>query len=147
MTTIRQALYGLALLGALGLLLWGQYQRGEAEEARTDLAAERQQQAEQRIERQAITITTLRSNLQDERLAQTDLRSTQNQLRQGLAKREHQIEVLNRENSDLRRWADQPLPAAARRLRERPAITGAAAYRDWLSGRGALQPGTDQPSQ
>jgi LysB family phage lysis regulatory protein len=147
MTTLRQWLYGIALLGALALLLWGQYQQGQAVAARETLASERQQQAEQRIERQASSITTLTNTLQGERLAQTTLRKTQTQLRQGLANREQQIEVLKRENSDLRLWASQPLPAAARRLRERPAITGAAAYRDWLSGRGALQPATGQPNQ
>jgi LysB family phage lysis regulatory protein len=147
MTTLRQLGYGIALLGALALLLWGQYQQGQAVSARETLASERQQQAEQRIERQATAITTLTNTLQGERLAQTTLRNTQTQLRQGLANREQQIEVLKRENSDLRLWASQPLPAAARRLRERPAITGAAAYRDWLSGRGALQPATGQPNQ
>lgn len=53
MTTLRQALYGFALLGALGLLLWGQYQRSQAEQARADLAAEKVQQLEQRNARQA----------------------------------------------------------------------------------------------
>lgn len=147
MTTLRQLGYGAALLGALALLFWGQYQQGQAVAARETLASERQQQAEQRIERQASAITTLTNTLQDERQAQAGLRTTQNQLRLGLAKREQQIEELKRENSDLRQWADQPLPAAARRLRARPAITGAAAYRDWLPGRGALQPGPSQPSQ
>lgn len=147
MTTLRQLGYGAALLGALALLFWGQYQQSQAVAARETLASERQQQAEQRIERQASTITTLNETLQDERKAQTGLRTTQNQLRLGLAKREQQIEELKRENSDLRQWAAQPLPAAARRLRARPAITGAGAYRDWLSGRGALQPGPSQPSQ
>jgi LysB family phage lysis regulatory protein len=147
MTTLRQWLYGSALLGALALLFWGQYQQSQAVAARETLASDRQQQAEQRIERQASSITTLTNTLQGERLAQTTLRDTQTQLRLGLANREQQIEVLKRENSDLRLWASQPLPAAARRLRERPAITGAAAYRDWLSGRSALQPATGQPNQ
>jgi LysB family phage lysis regulatory protein len=146
MTTLRQALYGIALLGALGLLLWGQYQGSQANAARATLAAERQQQAEQRIERQAITIATLDQALQTERTAQASLRSTQNLLRQGLSDRETQIQELKRENADLRQWAEQPLPAAARRLRQRPALTGAAAYRDWLSRSGALRPASDQPS-
>lgn len=138
MTTLRQALYGIALLGALGLLLWGQYQRGQAEQARAALATDRQQQAEQRIERQAATITVLNDTLQDERQTQTKLKAEQAQLRQGLATRKLQIKELKRENDELRQWADQPLPDAARRLRQRPAITGAAGYRDWLSRRDAL---------
>lgn len=146
MTTLRQALYGIALLGALGLLLWGQYQGSQAEAARATLAAERQQQAEQRIEQQASIISALDQALHTERTAQASLRTTQNLLRQGLSERETQIEVLKRENTDLRRWASQPLPDAARRLRQRPALTGAAAYRAWLSRSAALRPAGDQPS-
>jgi LysB family phage lysis regulatory protein len=146
MTTLRQALYGIALLGALGLLLWGQYQQSQAVEARETLATERQQQAEQHIEQQASVISALDQALLKERSAQAALRTTHNQLRRGLSARERQIQELKRENADLRQWAEQPLPAAARRLRQRPAITGAAAYRDWLSGGGALRPPGDQPS-
>lgn len=146
-TTLRQIGYGLALFAALGLLFWGQYQQSQAVEARETLAAERQQHAEQRIQRQAVTITTLTDALEAERTAQASLRSTQNLLRQGLTQREQQIKELQRENAELRHWADQPLPAAARRLRERPTITGAAGYRDWLSGSGAVPAASDQPEQ
>ncbi|MDP2747950.1 MAG: Rz-like lysis system protein LysB [Pseudomonas sp.] len=147
MTTLRQIGYGLALFGALGLLFWGQYQQGQAVDARETLAADRQKAAEERIQRQANTITTLTAALDGERAAQVSLRSTQNLLRQGLTEREQQIEVLKRENSDLRDWAAQPLPSAAQRLRSRPAITGANAYRDWLSRSRALHPGPQQPEQ
>lgn len=146
-TTIRQALYGAALLGALALLLWGTHQRSQAEQGRTAMATERHQQAEQSIQRQAVTITTLANTLAEERAAQAALRTTQNQLRQGLSQREHQIKELQRENADLRQWAHQPLPAAARRLRQRPTITGADAYRHWLSGSGAVRAASSQPEQ
>ena len=142
MTTLRQLGYSLALFAALGLLAWGQYQQSQAVAARETLAAERQQQAEARIQRQANTITILAAALEGERAAQASLRSTQNLLRLGLTEREQQIEVLKRENSDLRAWANRPLPSAAQRLRKRPAITGANAYRDWLSRSRALQPAT-----
>ncbi|MEG5911596.1 Rz-like lysis system protein LysB [Enterobacter bugandensis] len=46
-----------------------------------------------------------------------------------LRNRQHRIEELKRENEDLRRWADTPLPADIIRLRERPALAGGAAYR------------------
>lgn len=147
MTTLRQALYGIALLGALGLLLWGQYQHGQAEQARADLAAEKVQQLEQRNARHAATITRLDGALQAERTAQASLRTTQNLLRQNLAESLNQIQELERENADLRQWSAQPLPAAARRLRERPAITGAAGYRNWLPGRGAVPPAASAPRQ
>lgn len=57
-----------------------------------------------------------------------------------LRNRQHRIEELKRENEDLRRWADTPLPADIIRLRERPALTGGAAYREWLSQSDAVQP-------
>lgn len=57
-----------------------------------------------------------------------------------LRHRQHRIEELKRENEDLRRWADTPLPADIIRLRERPALAGGAAYREWLSQSDAVQP-------
>lgn len=138
MITLRQALYGSALLSALALLLWGSYQRIEAEQGRTALAQEKLTTVNARVERDATTITTLRTNLADERQAQTKLQQTGQDLRRELDIRKQQIKELKRENAELREWAAAQLPVAARRLRQRPAITGAGAYRDWLSGRNAL---------
>ena len=89
----------------------------------------------------------LKQSLEEERTAQADLRKQQDQLRQGLAARNQKIQELTRENDDLREWAAQLLPDAARRLRERPAITGADGYRDWVSSRDALQPAASEPEQ
>lgn len=147
MSTLRQALYGLALLGALSLIIWGQQQRINAAENKTKLAAKEATDARKDADRNLETANTLIATLKQERDAQSNLRVQQDQLRQGLAKRERTIEDLKRENAELRNWADQPLPDAARRLRERPALTGAAAYRDWLSGRGAVPTTSDQPAQ
>lgn len=90
---------------------------------------------------------TLATELAAERSAQAKLRTTQDILRAELARRHSQIEDLKHENQELRDWAAQPLPAAARRLRERPALTGADAYQDWLSGRGAVPPAGDRAGQ
>lgn len=143
MTTMRQAIYGIALLGAIGLLLWGQYQSSQAEQGRTALAQEQLANSNARIERDATTITTLRTTLADERQAQAAMQQAGQDLRRELDVRKQQIKELKRENADLREWAAVQLPAAARRLRQRPAITGAAAYRDWLSSRNALHPERD----
>lgn len=89
----------------------------------------------------------LKQSLEEERTAQADLRKQQDQLRQGLAARNQKIQELTRENAELREWAAQLLPDAARRLRERPAITGADGYRDWLSSRDAMQPATSGTEQ
>jgi LysB family phage lysis regulatory protein len=145
-STLRQALYGMALLGALALFIWFQQQRidfAEGEAARANDAAKT---AREDANRNLLTANTLADTLQQERESQSALRAQQDQLRQALAKRGQTIEALKRENDELRDWAAQPLPDAARRLRERPALTGAAAYRDWLSGRGALPTAGDQPA-
>ncbi|WP_435947696.1 Rz-like lysis system protein LysB [Dryocola sp. BD586] len=57
-----------------------------------------------------------------------------------LRNRQHRIEELKRENEELRRWTDTPLPADIIRLRERPALSGGATYREWLSQSDAVQP-------
>lgn len=145
MSTLRQALYGVALLASIALLIWGQSQRIEVADIRAGQADQAASAARDRATRSEETAAQLQTSLQEERAAQAKLRGVQDQLRQGLAARQRTIEDLKRENAELRLWADQPLPDAARRMRQRPAITGAAAYRDWLSGRGALHPVGDQP--
>lgn len=147
MSTLRQALYGIALLGALALLIWGQQQRINTAKSQADLAESAAKTARADANRNLATVNTLTTTLQQERESQSDLRAQQDQLRQALAKRARTIEELKRENDELRNWAVQPLPDAARRLRERPALTGAAAYRDWLSGRGAVPTASDKPSR
>ncbi|MCU0211656.1 MULTISPECIES: Rz-like lysis system protein LysB [Pseudomonas] len=147
MSTLRQALYGIALLGALALLIWGQQQRINIAEGKTELAKAAAMTARADADRNLTTANTLTNTLKQERDAQSALRTQQDQLRQGLAKRKRTIEELKRENAELRTWATQPLPDAARRLRERPALTGADAYRQWVSGRGAVPVAGDQPTQ
>jgi LysB family phage lysis regulatory protein len=144
-TTLRQGLYGAALLAALALLLWGQQQRIGAADGRAALSAEQARHSQLAAATAQANAARLQGLLADERQAQADLRHLHNQLRAGLVARNQQIEELKRENQELRRWADQLLPAAARRLRQRPALSGAAAYRDWLSGRGAVPAAGDPP--
>ena len=143
MSTLRQALYGIALLGALALLIWGQQQRIDVAEGNTELAKAAAEAARADADRNLTTANTLTNTLKQERDAQSTLRTQQDQLRQGLAKRERTIEELKLENAELRTWATQPLPDAARRLRERPALTGADAYRQWMSDRGTVPVASD----
>ena len=147
MSPLRQALYGIVLLGALALLIWGQQQRINTAQSQADLAKSAAKTARDDADRNLATATTLTATLKQERENQSTLRAQQDQLRLDLAKRARTIEELKLENDELRNWAAQPLPDAARRLRERPALTGAAAYRDWLSGRGAVPAAGDKPSQ
>ncbi len=133
MSTLRQWIYGLALLGAIAGLLYTQHLRLALADAAVSAAQEQ-------TARKDAAINALTSALGAERQAQASLRNTQALLRQSLTDRQLQIKDLKRENEELRLWAGQQLPAAARSLRRRPALTGAASYRDWLSGSRALQP-------
>jgi len=141
MTTTRQLLYGLALIAVLCLLIWMQQQRITAAEARADLASEHLQTANQRNARQADTITRLTGEVAAQRLDQQALQQTLSDLRQAQATDQLKKKERRREDPTHATWAAQPLPDAARRLHQRPAITGADGYRQWLSGRDPLHAG------
>ena len=147
MSTVRKVLYGIVLLGALALLIWAQETRIDVAQSKAERATAAAKTARDDADRNLKTANTLTETLKQEREAQSTLRLQKDQLHQSLAKRERTIEELKRENAELRNWAAQLLPDAARRLRDRPAITGAAAYRDWLSGRGSVPPAGDRPAQ
>jgi len=146
MSLLRQVLLGAALLAALALLLWTQSLRLKVAEDRAELALQEAEATRTEAERTAAEVAGLRDVLRDERASQVHLRLMQNDLRTALATRQRQLETLTRENTALRHWAEQPLPDAAARLRQRPALTGADAYRDWLSGRDPLHPTGDSPA-
>lgn len=146
MSLLRQVLFGAGLLAALALLVWTQSLRIAVSEGRLEVALQAAASARTEAERAAAEVIGLRNVLRDERASQMGLRLMQNDLRTALAARQRQLETLTRENTALRHWADQPLPDAAARLRQRPALTGADAYRDWLSGRDPLHPASDSPA-
>ncbi|WIX04448.1 Rz-like lysis system protein LysB [Pseudomonas sp. AR5] len=147
MTTARQLLYGLALVAALCLLIWFQQQRIEAAQAQADLASERLKTAQQRNANQAATITRLTGEVAAQRLDQLALQQTLSDLRQAHSTDQLKKKERRREDPTHATWAAQPLPDAARRLHQRPAITGAAGYRQWLSGRGAMHAGSGSAKQ
>lgn len=140
MTTLRQALFGAALLGALCLLLWGTYQQSQAASARAEQAAQLIDQLKQRSARQANAIIRMGGELAALRVAQQGMQTAQADVRQQHAASQIQKQETRRNDQTFADWSAQPLPAAARRLHERPALTGASGYRDWLSRRNALQP-------
>ncbi|HEN3626253.1 TPA: LysB family phage lysis regulatory protein [Yersinia enterocolitica] len=78
--------------------------------------------------------------------AQAQLRQQVASADQLLAQRNSHIKRLYRENATLRRWADTPLPDDIVRLRQRPAFTGAADYRQWLSQGHSLPVSGGQPA-
>ncbi|MEJ5072415.1 Rz-like lysis system protein LysB [Enterobacter ludwigii] len=78
---------------------------------------------------------------------QTRLYAAAEDTRSLLHQRQNRIEELKREKDDLRRWADTLLPPDVVRLRERPTLTGGAAYREWLSKGDAVPPGKVSATQ
>jgi len=133
----------VALLVALNI----QAQWIDAANARADLAADRLQTAQQRNANQAATITRLTGEVAAQRLDQLALQKTLSDLRQAQATDQLKKKERRREDPTHATWAAQPLPDAARRLHQRPAITGAAGYRQWLSGRDALHAGSGSSNQ
>ncbi|HFX2802438.1 TPA: DUF2570 domain-containing protein [Pseudomonas aeruginosa] len=140
MTTLRQALYGAALLGALALLLWGGYQRLQAEQGRSALAQEKLANLTARSNRQAATIIRLGGEVHAQRLAQQSLQQQLADLRQAHAGDQLKKQEIRRNDPSFSSWGAQPLPGAARRLHARPGFTGADDYRQWLPGRHGLHP-------
>lgn len=147
MTRLRQLTYGVLLLAAIAGLLFTQHQRVQLAQAATDRATDRAEQAEQQSARRQAAVDELGNELASERRAQSALRTQQSQIRQQLAERQQKIKDLTHENQQLRDWAATELPATARRLRTRPAITGAAGYQAWLSSSGAVHPAGDPPER
>ncbi len=141
MTALRPWMQSMLLIITLALAVWVQQQRIDSAQAQADLASERLQTAQQRNARQATTITRLTSEVAAQRLDQQALQLTIADLRQAHATDQLKKKERRREDPTHATWAAQPLPDAARRLHQRPAITGAAGYRQWLSGRDALHAG------
>lgn len=142
---LRDGLLAGALFAAMsaGLWGWGQQLLLGTEKAKTTVLEGQLTTAQDDARRNLASATELKSTLERERDGQAQLLRIQGELRQGLATRQRTIEALKHENDQLRDWARQLLPDAARRLRERPALTGADAYRQWLSGGGPLHPAGD----
>ena len=119
----------LAWTVAAALLVAGGVQTYRLSEARQ--AVIDQQAAETASKNGQLIALALTANANNQ--AQAQLRQQVANADQLLAQRNSQLKRLYRENETLRRWADTALPDDIIRLRQRPAITGAANYRQWLS--------------
>lgn len=139
----------ITLIAAIALGVWGWGQQNMLATAQENMhrLEEQRDRAQGDADRNLANTNELIATLATVRDGQAKLLMLQGDLRTGLAQRERQIEDLKHEIKELQEWADRPLPGAARRLRERPAITGADAYRQWLSGGGAVHPASDIPEQ
>lgn len=140
MTWLRPFMFGTALFIGLAGLMWAQKTR--VQQLDTALTSSREAAGRHQATAAALTL-----QLRHHRAAQVQLRSQHHALQQALAHRQQLIEDLTHANNELRDWAAQPLPEHARWLRQRPALIGADAYRQWLSGRGAVPVASDSPPE
>lgn len=125
---------------ALAALGWQSWRLNKAshtiEQQDSDLKVKGERLAKTNSQLIALSILTETNNREQARLY-ASVESTNALLRS----RQRRIEDLKLENEDLRRWADTPLPPDIIRMRERPALAGGAAYREWLSQGHAVSPG------
>ncbi|EKN3978558.1 LysB family phage lysis regulatory protein [Yersinia enterocolitica] len=132
----------LAWTVAAVLLLAGAVQTYRLSEARQTVID--QQAADSSSKNGQLIALALTANANNQ--AQAQLRQQVASADQLLAQRHSQIKRLYRENETLRRWADTPLPDDIIRLRQRPAFSGAADYRQWLSEGHSLPISSSQPA-
>lgn len=142
-------IYVIGALIALALLLAGNtaLQKLDAAKAENNRLSEKLDQAERDTKAANAVALELESDLKLERDLQATLQNQQSALRAQLTNSNLLLEKLKRENKELSDWAINGLPAAVKWLRERPAITGAADYQNWLSSRNSLHPDSDQPAE
>lgn len=125
---------------ALAALGWQSWRLNKAshtiEQQDSDLKVKGERLAKTNSQLIALSILTETNNRE-----QTRLYAAAESTNALLRSRQRRIEDLKRENEDLRRWADAPLPADIIRMRERPVLAGGAAYREWLSQGDTVPPG------
>ncbi len=127
----------VVLLVTAGLLSWQLHSANRTIGTQAaELAAKDKKLSQKNSQLMAVNIMAQSSNL-----AQTQLYAAAEKNNALLRQRQRQIEDLKRENDTLRRWSDAPLPDAAVRLRQRPAITGGESYRQWLPQNNPLPAG------
>ncbi|MBB3141204.1 LysB family phage lysis regulatory protein [Halomonas organivorans] len=139
--------WGLPLLLMLGLALggWALWERGNAARQQAERLADQRDVAQRENQQRQVVIDALWANAQRLADQRRTLNATLAELDRTASDRLATLEELQRENAELRAWADARLPEPVIRLRERPAVTGAAAYRQALRDADALHP-AGQPS-
>ena len=137
-----------ALVGTLALFAFNSLlQKLDAEkDVSAQLAKDLKASKQETRDAEALAIE-FESNLKLERELQTTLQLQHSKISAQLSSRNLLVEKLKRENKELSDWAANGLPDAVKWLRERPALTSAKDYQDWLSSRDSLHPGSYQPTE
>ncbi|QRX80871.1 Rz-like lysis system protein LysB [Glaciimonas sp. PAMC28666] len=140
MDLILKLLIGCLLVGGLSTVIINQ--RGHLIAAK-----ERAERAEQGITDRDGLIATLKATDIKNRKALDALQVQRDGIAATLSTREQHIKKLQHENNVIRPWAESPLPDAIARLRQRPALAGADAYRRWLSASEPLSSASERTRQ
>ncbi|EQB8041047.1 Rz-like lysis system protein LysB [Aeromonas hydrophila] len=152
---LRSPITWLLLALAIALAGWGwsatsaATARGKVDTLQTDLKAanDKAKEAEQREKLKDGAIDHLTGELTDQATAAATLQRQLGDLTITAATRADTIKRLKRENDELKKWADRPLPDPVVRLLKRPAITGAADYQAHLSGPDTLPAAAGKPGK
>ncbi|MBH2742713.1 LysB family phage lysis regulatory protein [Serratia marcescens] len=126
----------LALAAALGWKIWrlGTYEKAFGDQQMIIRAQGKIiEEMEAQLSAKNAELITLGLIASSNNRAQAELRQQMTKTAALLSQRENLIAGLYRENTELKAWADGRLPPDVVRLHARPAITGGAAYRAWLS--------------
>lgn len=122
-----------AVLAALAAFWYVQSLRAELETAQLN-----EKTARQGIADRDDAIKQLRDDAREKDHAREKLESDRNGIRSNLATRELMIRELQNENKELRDWSSVRLPGVVIGMRDHPALTGAAAYRERMRQGDAL---------
>lgn len=137
-----------ALVGTLALFAFNSLlQKLDAEKAVSAQLAKDLKDSKQETKDAEALALEIENNLNLERELQTTLQLQHSKISSQLNNRNLLVEKLKRENKELSDWAANGLPDAVKWLRERPALTSAQDYQDWLSSRDSLHPGSYQPTE
>lgn len=135
---ILSALLLAGALLALGMLLHATRQQNQ-------LLQDQLSQAQAELQGRDSLLTRYRQRSAHNAELAAQQQATLTTLTRRLQERSTRLHQLERVNEALRNWAATALPEPVIRLRQRPAITGAAAYRDWLSAGDALPAAGSEP--
>lgn len=127
MNTLAKWLILAAAFAALGTTVYIQKINLDAEKLRADTA-------EKSVSDRDAIIEKINETAAGNSKALNKLQADRDHIRSTLSNREIQIRNLQNENAEIRNWADIPVPAAIASMRQHPAITGADAYHQRLSG-------------
>jgi len=142
---MNRLIAAIVILVLVVVVTWALWQRSQAAEARADLAEQRLAESQQRERESHVVIDALWKNASRLDAQRRALARQRAELERAASDRLSTIQELQRDNEDLRRWAGTRLPDAVIRLRRRPAVTGAADYRQALRDAEPVHAAGQQP--